>query len=284
MQRWQCRTAPSLGGGFAGTPADVWGVRDYNNLYGDTVFFGMYGLPDFYAMWRHEGRKAILWAGSDITHFVNGYWLDDKGEIWLDNKGMAAYINRKCENYVENVVEALALEKVGIQAQVVPSFLGNVGDFELCYKPSNKPKYYTSVSGDDFELYGWDNIWKYAKKYPNVEFHLYGNRQEWKSYYENVIVHGRVSQEQMDSEIKEMQGALRLTEFDGFSEILAKSILWGQWPASLIRYPHMLDEPTPPKEANIEGREHYLEILNKYPWNHDKNNKPTEKILERTVN
>ena len=54
-------------------------------------------------------------------------------------------------------------------------------------------------------------------------------------------MHGRVAQEVMNEEIKEMQGALRLTEMDGFSEILAKSILWGQWPVSLIKYSHILN-------------------------------------------
>ena len=82
MQKiWQCRIAPSLGGGFAGTPNKNWGTCDYKDNKTPTIFFGLYGLPDFYALWRHKGRRAILWAGSDIIHFLNGYWLERKGAI-----------------------------------------------------------------------------------------------------------------------------------------------------------------------------------------------------------
>ena len=76
----------------------------------------------------------------------------------------------------------------------------------------------------------------------------------------------------MNEEIQKMQGALRLTEFDGFSEIIAKSLLWGQWPISLIFYPNTLRIESigalkDLKEPNIKGREWLLSVVNKYPWN-----------------
>ena len=88
---------------------------------------------------------------------------------------------------------------------------------------------------------------------------------------ENIFVHGRVSKEQMNEEIKEMQGALRLTEFDGASEILVKSILWGQWPVSLLSYKYMIDIEDLGKlknkqRPNFVGRSHYRRILNQFPW------------------
>ena len=87
----------------------------------------------------------------------------------------------------------------------------------------------------------------------------------------NVIVRGRVDKEVMNAEIKHMQGALRLNEHDGFSEIIAKSVLWGQWPVSAIEYPYMLKPENisrilDKKKPNIEGREYYLNKLNNYPW------------------
>lgn len=269
MQKWQCRVAPSLGGGFAGTPNEVWGTKDYENDTDPTCFFGLYGLPDFYALWRHKGEKHILWAGSDIKHFIDGYWLDKKGLIKLDRWALAEWMLYHCESWVENSVERYALDSVGITATEVPSFLGNVDDYQVCFKPGNK--LYTSVSGDDFELYGWDKIDGLAKENPHIEFHLYGNNAAWVSSYTNVKVHGRVSQEQMDKETKEMQGALRLTEFDGCSEILVKSWLWGQYPVSTIDYPYTY---TPEymrfiltdSEPSV-AREHYINKLNQYPWN-----------------
>ncbi len=283
QQQWQCRWSPTLGSLEEGHQ-EVWGTDDYTDTERPTVFFGLYGFPDFYVLWRHKGRKAILWCGTDIIHFVNGYWLDDKGSIKLEPKGvwggLAGYIDTYCENYVENAVEQNALAQMGIRSTIVPSFLGDVNKFEVSYKPSDKPKLYTSVSGDNFEQYGWHKIPLLASENPNIDFHLYGNiKYPWNSntpveaytYPENITIHGRVPKEQMNDEIKDMQGALRLTSFDGFSEILAKSVLMGQHPVSLIEYPFMLklDEIGKLKdmtEPNLAGRNFYIKTLNKYPW------------------
>ena len=83
----------------------------------------------------------------------------------------------------------------------------------------------------------------------------------------NVFVHGKVPKEQMNEEIKHMQGGIRLLKHDGFSEIIAKSILWGQWPISAIPYSYTVDKPMTKSEPNIEGRNYYRKILNNYPWN-----------------
>src|SRR5689334_12368419 len=112
--KWQCRYAPSLGA-LEGTPEEVWGTLPYLSEDEPTVFFGVYGLPDFYTLWRHQGRKAILWAGSDIRHFINGYWLNDEGSIKLEPMALAEWINKNCESYVENGVEAEALRTLGIE-------------------------------------------------------------------------------------------------------------------------------------------------------------------------
>lgn len=275
-----CRWSPTLGA-LEGTAERVWGTAEYEGDRDDpTVFFGLYGLPDFYTLWRHRGKKWILWAGSDITHFRNGYWLEEGGGIKIEARQLSPWINKHCESWVENEVEREALAEVGIEAKVCPSFMGIAHEYGVSYQPAEKPKVYSSVSGDNFKLYGWDLIPDLAKKYPDIEFHLYGSTsnpwptETWPSYMPlpNIYLHGRVPKEQMNEEIKQMQGGLRLTEFDGFSEILAKSVLWGQWPISLIKYPHMLsvDEIGTLKgrvQPNYAGRHYYLSNLNKFPWN-----------------
>jgi hypothetical protein len=270
QNQWQCRWSQTLGG-LEDTHQNVWGTKDYVNDVDPTVFFGLYGLPDFYALWRHKGRKAILWAGSDIRHFIAGYWLEDGGAIKMCPKGMAKWINKYCESYVENQIEYLALKFHGIESKIVPSFLGDVKEFPISFKPGNK--LYTSVSGDAFELYGWDKIRPLALANPEIEFHLYGNNAtstEWIN--PNIVIHGRVPKEQMNEEIKEMQGALRLTDFDGFSEIIAKSIWMGQYPVSLLKYPQVFDVSEiksilKQTEPNHKARNYYLSITNQYPWN-----------------
>src|SRR3990167_9349833 len=112
----------------------------------------------------------------------------------------------------------LILDKWGIKSKVCPSFLGDVNKFKVTYKWAKRPKVYLSVSGDEFEKYGWDVVERIADKC-NVDFYLYGNRKKWKTNQKNIVVRGRVDKEIMNKEIEEMQCGLRPLEFDGCSEI-----------------------------------------------------------------
>ncbi len=248
--KWQCRYAPSLGG-LEDTPNNVWHTKPYLDEFQPTIFMGLYGLPDFYSLWRHKGKKAILWCGSDIQHFLSGYWLDEHGQIKIEPQQMAEWINKNCESYVENGVEHEALQVLRIESKIVPSFLGKIDDYTLEYKHSYRPAVYLSVSGDNFEMYGWTLIEEIAP-HCQVDFYLYGNKKPWVSAHPNVFVK--------------------------FSEILAKSILWGQHPISYISYPHidsfkskeeLIDKLNNLKakfDSNVVGRTYFREHLNKYPW------------------
>jgi hypothetical protein len=112
---------------------------------------------------------------------------------------------------------------------------------------------------------------KLAQENPDVEFHCYGNEKVFDVSSPNIIMHKRVSQKVMDNQTSKMQGALRLTDMDGFSEIIAKSLLWGQWPISpFIDYPFVLKDIKDIKNkkvANMEGRQWLLSVVNKFPWN-----------------
>lgn len=279
QENWKIRIASSLGDGFEGTPQNCWGVKGYfpeieGHLDDPCVFFGLYGMKDFFALWSHRGPKYILWCGSDIRNFENGFWLDNKGDIHIDSKSIAHWINTYCKNYVENEVEQIALRRIGVKSIIVPSFLGDTKDFEVCFKARKRPSLYTSVSGNDFKVYGWEKIYNLARNNPDIDFFLYGNTIPFPvpAEFFNVFVRGRIPQEEMNKEIKEMTGALRLTEFDGFSEIIAKSLLWGQWPVSLINYPGTIRLEgisflKDLKQTNLKGREWLLSVVNKYPWN-----------------
>lgn len=256
------RWAASLGGGFAGDAKSAWGTRPYNPIRHNTeptVFCGLYGLPDFIELWRHRGKKWIWWAGSDVTHLLNGYWLDTRGDIRLDPKPLAKWIQKNCESWVENTLLQKELASIGIKAKVCPSYLGDVTKIKPSYKPSDRPKAYISVSGDDFDAYGWDRIDEMAEMNPHVTFYCYGNNKPWKSQYKNVVVRGRVPQKTMDSEIKDMQMGIRLNKHDGFSEILAKAVLMEHDVISTIDYPFL-------KMDRKKARQWLLKNVNKYPW------------------
>lgn len=279
----KCRWSPTLGR-LESTHELIWGTETYNpetDRDEPCVFFGVYGLPDFYTLWRHRGKRYILWAGTDIIHLENGYWLDAEGSIQIDNKAMALWINTYCENWCEDEAEYHRLLKLGIECKICPSFLGDVNKFEVTYRHSNRPKVYLSVSGDNFEQYDWPIIERIANKC-HVEFYLYGNIQPWKTKYKNVHVMGRVPSEQMNDEIKQMQCGLRPLKFDGFSEVLGKAVLMGQYPISRIRHPFIayyetddeliyelntLRERTKP---NVKARAYYLKEFNQFPWNEKK--------------
>jgi hypothetical protein len=279
-ERWQCRWAPSLGG-LESTHQETWGTDDYTDKERPTVFFGLYGLPDFYELWRHKGERHILWAGSDITHFVNGYWLDSEGTIKLCPKGVAKWIQQNCTSWTENEVESRALKTLGIEANVCQSFLGDINSYHLEFLKTDKPKVYASVSGDNFKMYGWDLIEEIADR-ANVTFYLYGNTQEWVTTQNNVFVKGRIEKEQMNKEVMHMHSGLRLTrDMDGFSEITAKSILWGQHPIVYKAYGYPYLDSFSTKEEligllknlkhkerpNYDAYQYYKTHINKFPWN-----------------
>ena len=153
-------------------------------------------------------------------------------------------------------MEYEVFEELGIESRICPSFLGDVNKFtSQIINP--KKRYFSSVSGDDFRLYGWGKLNEIAKENPDTEYYLYGNTVNWEAP-SSVIVRGRITKEKMNEETKSMTGAIRMVEFEGCSEIIVKSILWGQKPISLIDYPFLhSDNP----------REELLRVLNNFPWN-----------------
>ena len=281
MPKVKYRWATSLGE-FEESPEKIWGVEPHDpDGTDDCVFAGLYGLPDFYALWRYKGKKYVWWCGTDILHFKKNYWLDDIGNYRINRRGLARWINKYCESWCENQVEAEALMEEGIYAHIAPSFLGDINNFPVSKKKTDKKRYYASVSGDEFEKYGWFKIFDLARKNPETEYHLYGNKTKpaypiigmYAGEYifpDNVIFHGRVPKEQMNEEIKSMTGCIRLVDFDGFSEVVCKAILMGQEVISAIDYPFLKAE---------NPREELLKVLNKYPWNVNLPRTTTEKAL-----
>ncbi len=81
-----------------------------------------------------------------------------------------------------------------------------------------------------------------------------------------------------------MQAGLRPLEFDGFSEITAKSILWGHQTISRIAYPHvdsyttndqlitLINDIKNKRLPNLAAREWLIKNVNQFPWNANTNN------------
>ena len=289
-EQFQCRWSQSLGE-LEATHQEVWNTENYLSRYAPTVFFGLYDLRDYIALWRHKGKAWVLWAGSDILNLKAGFVFND-GKLKLLSKifrgnWWVLRILKKAEHWTENDTEKEALESLGIKVSgVCPSFLGDVNKFEVNYKWANPMNVYVSAGEGREREYGWTTVLNIAYALPDVNFYLYGS-ESWKKWYEenpakqhkNIIMRGRVPKEVMNEEIKNFQVGLRLNEFDGFSEIMAKSVLWGQYQIGKVKHPHIpsykndmdlilkLNMLRHKKEPNLEVREWYRKNLNNFPWN-----------------
>ena len=324
MQRFFCRWAKSLGE-LESSHQGAWGTLEYDwkkHRNQPTVFFGLYDLRDYIALWWHKGKKWVLWAGSDIRNLRSNFIFNDGKLLWLSqlfsSRGesfrdfLIRRVLSKAEHWVENEAEAWQLKDMGLKVSGIrPSFLGNIKKYKVSFRPGNKV--YISASKKREAEYGWPIILQIAWALPQVEFHLYGSDWDWidvkkdqytpgyviqrqgitwKDFYPNIIIHGRISKEKMNRQIKNMQCGLRLNKHDGFSEITAKSVLWGQYPITYLYHPNisqfaadnhglpntannlrklveLLKQIPKKKKPNYSPRDWYIANLNRYPWVHD---------------
>lgn|SRR3990167_506430 len=297
LKQAYCHWSKSLGE-LESTAFQVWGTPPYNcwkNRKDNLIQFGCYDVRDYIKLFLHRGKRFILWAGSDILNLKNNF-LFNNGKFRTISKIFSGFprfldgwLDKHCENWVENETEKQALESLGIKVTgVCPSYLDIVNNYEMNYEWDKTMKVYLSTNEGREREYGFTTVLNVAYALPDVEFHLYGSNswKEWWGLYaykqkgrENIVMHGRVSKEQMNEEIKKMQVGLRLNEFDGFSEILAKSVLWGQYQIGKVKHPMIpsfkndrelvaeLKKIQGYKEHNFETRNYYLYTLNNFPWN-----------------
>ena len=223
-----------------------------------TIFFGAYHWVDYLRIWLHFGKRTIFWCGSDIMY------------LGLSPFGQWIIRGIKADHVCENAIEQVRLERMGIQARLHPMLFDHEAlKLPISYKQSKKPDVFLT-SHPDGESYGVGIVESIAQKVPGVTFHIFGI---YGRTHDNVIYHGLVSNERFNAQISQYQGALRLNDFDGFSESVAKSLIMGQYPISKIYYPHTtyianneqlieaLNDLKNKKKPNVEGRNYWLEKL-----------------------
>ena len=243
----------------------------------DVLFFGLYYQEDYDDYDKFKGNRTIFWNGTDIIRTI---------EIrkWLD-----VVKKHPAKHYCGTQVSADSLKSVGIKAEVVPLFLDDVNNFPISYKHSKTPHIFINCHKGREEEYGIDLIRKIAPRVSDATFHIYGINQPKMFYYKkkvptdpptiddehkNILYHGVVSDDEFNSQISQYQCGLRLNEHDGFSQLLGKSILMGQYPISKIKHEKVWNYETEDElvalieklkdmtEPNYEAREHYIKILN----------------------
>jgi len=255
---------------FAKKAAETWGLKPWDGEKDpdDVLFFGMYSQNDYDILRNAEvnkkTKKYIFWCGSDIIQML---------QSWDRQRVIKMYPD--IQHYTETEQEGKELRKVAKNVIVAPSFLEPVEKFKVCFKPSKTPHIYLSGHQNREEEYGFDLCKEIAEEHPEFIFHFYGVEGRNTN---NVFYHGWVDNNQFNEEIKEFQCGLRCNAHDGFSEIIVKSALMGQYPISLLPYRGVLqfkDKETlveqlkkvaQQTEPNLKAREYWLPRLNSYPW------------------
>lgn len=235
-----------------------WDYGDFKWLSTDpTLFFGCYHWLDYLRIILHRGPRVVFWCGSDLLA-VSPF--------------KARLLRRfKILHYVENDIEWFLLHQFDIKALVQPMFFGNAKDYPVSYTQSDYPQVFISAHRGRAGEYGVTRLLRVAKRVPGVMFHIYGVEGVSAN---NVVFHGRVPNKTFDEEIRRYQAGLRLNRFDGFGEVLAKSVLLGQYPISTIPYygidtalgddelVRKLKELRTKREPN-PFRKHWFELLSK---------------------
>lgn len=190
----------------------------------------MYNYVDLVRFFSHSGPKRIFWCGGDILRLEQNPF-----------RGFVSHLLNGYKNYCENSGEQKKLKKLGVTASIAPMIFD---DFKSeiptpwVFPVKNTIHLFTTLHKYREDEYGLKRIYDLAAFAKDIHFHIYGIKGSRK--LSNVTYHGFVENDQFNEEIKKYHGALRLNEFDGFSESLAKSSLLGQYPVSIIEYPHVI--------------------------------------------
>jgi len=177
-----------------------------------SVFFqGLYFDEDYEVFRNHRGYKEVFWNGSDVLRLLRS---PERVSIIKEFKAKHTCHNKQLQD---------ELASVGIEAMIKPMFFGDIEDYPVSYKPSDKPQVYITCNEGREEEYGVPQVLEKAKELKEFTFHIYGING---TNTDNVIYHGWT--DKMDEETKSFQAVIRLNKHDGFSQTVMKGILMGQ--------------------------------------------------------
>jgi len=214
-------------------------------------FEGLY-YPECYETFKnHKGEKAVYWNGGDLRRL----------EIHPEYQKILHENPARHITFTEQYHDRLL--KLGIWAEVKPMFFGNIDEYPVCFKPGNEV-YTTAHTGD--VTYDTDWAIKMCKKY-GLKLHIYG--LEGKST-KNVIYHGHIPEAQMNQEVKNFQGALKITSTGrgGMSQTCIKSLFMGQYPVDKLdpEAEQKLKAIKDKTEPNPESEKYRNNYFNQFEW------------------
>lgn len=196
------------------------GFEPYLDPSKPALFLGTYTQNDVNAMVAHKGPGYVLWNGSDAIH------LSRHPDWQAALKGLPFYHAAHHDGLATEVTNL-----IDRPVEVSPTFFHEPKDYPPSFVASKPAHFFMCTHAGRHLEYGVDAALEAFDKLPK-DFHLnvYGDPPTLKSLPKNVTIRGRYPESVMDLQTKAMHGALRLNRHDGTSQIVIKSILWGQWP------------------------------------------------------
>ena len=266
---------------------DTWNLKEWGGITDpdkELLFFGLFNDRDWNVFDNFKGKKSVFWCGTDILQSLKDY---ERQRILRNHLAGT-------KHYCENEVEAKELEQLGLKPIIIPSFLDNINNYPVSFKPSKTPHIFLCGHTEREEEYGLGIIRRIAPRVPYATFHIYGVDKNSSFFtsapseldrlvntdteHFNIWYHGKIPEGQFNNEIMQYHCGLRTNEHDGFSEVTAKSLLLGQYPITKIPFEKIWNYKTEDElvalidklryviEPNYETRAYYLKQFNNFPW------------------
>ena len=233
------------------------GFKPY--LYPDkpALFLGTYNSDDVVQMLLHNGPGYVFWNGTDALHLKNH---PEWSKVLRDLPHVHAAHHQGLADEVHSIL--------GHKVEVSPTLFREPADFPVCFKRTEPVRFYMNTHAGRHEEYGVLAAMDIFGSIPgkDIELCVYGDRPPY-TPPNNVHFMGRYPESIMDTQTSQMQGALRLNKHDGTSQIVIKSLLWGQWPV-VTKWPtealsKLLDYSTMnvPNRSYIPGLNAFIDRL-----------------------
>lgn len=258
----------------------AWGLKEWEGIDDpdkDLLFFGLYNDRDWDIFQNYQGNRNVFWCGSDILRALQDYERQRVLKI------------SPAKHYCETEKEAELLRKINIEPEIIPSFLGNISEYPISFRPpKDEERWKIWMCGHEHreQEYGFDQAKELAALYPDIEIHFFGVEKKYqgKPYSSsddlpNVFYHGQVPEKELDEMIKKFHCGFRPNINDGFSEVVVKSVLLGQ--PCITKIPYKFTWSYESWEVLVqlinklrqnqigpdyENRTKLIKELNQFPW------------------
>ena len=218
---------PSLKITFLEDMIKLYDLKEYNNDYEPTIFYGLITDNDICTLEKNKSLKVIIWTGGDINYKINR--SADLSVMFLKNIKRILKVPKIKHISISSFISK-SLTDLNLPFKMVPIMGLN---FNL-YKPIIKgPCIYLYTSPSYSKYYGEELYVKLIKKYKNIKFIItccklaYQNCEKKLLNIENIPVNYYTKEQLLNNIYSQCFIGLRLTDHDGLSATVQELGLFG---------------------------------------------------------